>query len=299
MDSAQSYAISAQDFALFVLEFVPPGSSSLCAQALALFLNSSDLPAHDLEDLVSCPPGSEVLCAHFFDSADQVFELFASEFAGSGDNPDCAQSLALSLYPDAPFSDSFAANADCAAASAELYAAVCDKPAADAAPPAVPAAVPAAAAQPAELKVPKPPGVPSLCAHSSLLLAQVFEDLLVASLGSGGDEDCAQSLAIVSIFPKSLTEVFRFATLEDKFETFVFKVPISLEILPNEVLRPDILSCVILLVGIVKVVLTSTSVNFNLLPNKVFPSQVISPIVRNAFPFVVVIFVFLKVNALS
>ena len=85
--------------------------------------------------------------------------------------------------------------------------------------------------------------------------------------------------------------------LEDKFETFEFKVPISLEILPNEVLRPVILSCVILLVGIVKVVLTSTSVNFNLLPTRVDPFQVISPIVRVDFPLVVTKFCFSKVKS--
>ena len=126
MDSAQSYAISAQDFALFVLEFVPPGSSSLCAQAFALSLNSSDLPAHDLEDLVSCPPGSEVLCAQFLDSIDQFFELFAFASLGSGDNPDCAQSLALSLYPAALLSELPASNAAVPAFVADCPAAVCD-----------------------------------------------------------------------------------------------------------------------------------------------------------------------------
>ena len=105
-----------------MLESCPPGSSSLCAQALELFLNSSDLPAHDLELLVSCPPGSDVLSAQSFDLLDQVFELFAFASLVSGDNPDCAQSLALSLYPAALLSDSSAANADAAAPSAEVKA---------------------------------------------------------------------------------------------------------------------------------------------------------------------------------
>ena len=87
------------------------------------------------------------------------------------------------------FSDSSALNADAAAYSAELKAAVCDKPAALAAPTAVPDAVPAAIDQFIALNVPKPPGSPGPCAYSSLLLAQVFEDLLLALLGSGGDED--------------------------------------------------------------------------------------------------------------
>ena len=113
VNSAQSFDFSDQDFELFVLEFVPPGSLPLCAHSFALSLKPSDSSAydledlvfcppgaevlsdhffdssdHDLEDLVSCPPGVEVLSAHFFDSSDQVLELYASTLPGSGDNPD-------------------------------------------------------------------------------------------------------------------------------------------------------------------------------------------------------------------
>ena len=61
VDSAQSEDFEDQVFALFVLEFGPPGSFPLCAHAFASSLKDSASPAHDLELLVSCPPGAEVL----------------------------------------------------------------------------------------------------------------------------------------------------------------------------------------------------------------------------------------------
>ena len=124
--------------------------------------------------------------------------------AGSGGNPDCAQSLAASLYFLASFAKLFSSNADVPAFVAEPDAAPAEPNAALAEPPAVPADKAAAAAHPAALNVPIPPGSPVPSGQSWALFldcsaspAQVFEDLLLELFESGGVKDSARALAIL------------------------------------------------------------------------------------------------------
>ena len=109
--SAQSLATLDQDFELRLLP--PPGAVVFSAQ-------SWDFEDHDFELLVLPPPGFPLDSAQLWDFEDQDFALFELVLAGSGGNPDCAQSLALSLYPAALFALLFALVAEPPAAAAEL-----------------------------------------------------------------------------------------------------------------------------------------------------------------------------------
>ena len=120
MCSARLLDTDDQVLALFVPD--PPGSLELSAQFWGI-----DDQVQALS--VSASPGLLELCAHFFYNVGHVFERLESLSLKSGGNPDCAKSLALSLYPPASFALQCASDAGVRAATEWPKAAEAEFPA--------------------------------------------------------------------------------------------------------------------------------------------------------------------------